>query len=165
MGFFSGLSSIFSSEDEWFCDGCGRKMNDQAGFTTSNSSWTCSECGFDNDVSSANLYGSHEDYLEANGIPSCPECGGTVRGDSPDAQMYFNCQSCDARFRLEGGELVSTTAGFSSYSAQGTSSGRECGNCYYPLEGEYVSAWENFNNPYGFVTCKTCGHQNIVDDG
>ncbi|MGX8700527.1 hypothetical protein [Caproiciproducens sp.] len=38
----------------WFCDKCEAFMNTQKGFNTEHGHWTCSKCGFDNDVTDAN---------------------------------------------------------------------------------------------------------------
>ena len=46
--------------------------------------WTCTECGFINDVTSDNVYESEEDYQQSMEIPRCPICGGMVQGDAPD---------------------------------------------------------------------------------
>ena len=36
---------------DWFCDGCGVKMNNQPRFTTARNKWKCKACGYVNDVS------------------------------------------------------------------------------------------------------------------
>lgn len=43
---------------DWYCDNCGAKLNDQAGFIAG-SSWTCSQCGYFNDVSTDNIVSSY----------------------------------------------------------------------------------------------------------
>ena len=40
---------------DWHCDGCKTLMNSQPGFTASKGVWTCTECGFVNDVTSNNV--------------------------------------------------------------------------------------------------------------
>lgn len=40
---------------DWYCDSCRAHMNDQFGFTTVLDTWTCTECGEDNDVSENNI--------------------------------------------------------------------------------------------------------------
>ena len=40
---------------DWFCDNCGALMNHQAGFTCAFGTWTCEECGYENDVSADNI--------------------------------------------------------------------------------------------------------------
>ena len=54
--------AISGSSITWYCDGCGVEMNGQPGFTTSSGWWTCTECGYENDVSPDNVYESEEDY-------------------------------------------------------------------------------------------------------
>ena len=39
----------------WFCDECDTYMNVQPGFTDKTGKWTCSECGYVNDVSKENI--------------------------------------------------------------------------------------------------------------
>lgn len=45
---------------DWYCDGCGTFMNNQASFTVSSGTWLCIECGYNNDVSEANI--RYDDY-------------------------------------------------------------------------------------------------------
>ena len=40
---------------DWHCDGCGSIMNNQIGFNTDTGEWICTDCGYDNDVSSNNI--------------------------------------------------------------------------------------------------------------
>lgn len=40
---------------DWICDYCGAYMNDQPGFDVAGGTWTCTECGAVNDVSSNNV--------------------------------------------------------------------------------------------------------------
>ena len=54
------LNGIFSacSNDkgcDWYCDECDTYMNSQPGFTTSSGEWTCTKCGYVNDVSDDNI--------------------------------------------------------------------------------------------------------------
>lgn len=39
----------------WFCDDCEAYMNIQPGFSDKTGTWTCTECGFANDVSKQNV--------------------------------------------------------------------------------------------------------------
>ena len=75
MGLFgrilSSIADAIGSEDTWYCDGCHSVLNEQDGFNTYSGRWTCTECGYDNDVSEDNLYSSEEEYQEAMGIPRC----------------------------------------------------------------------------------------------
>jgi ribosomal protein L37AE/L43A len=47
--------ALSNGEVFWFCDKCEAFMNTQKGFNTKSSHWTCSKCGFDNDVTAANI--------------------------------------------------------------------------------------------------------------
>jgi len=39
----------------WWCDGCGKYMNVQDGFTENDLEWACTDCGFVNDVTDDNV--------------------------------------------------------------------------------------------------------------
>lgn len=41
---------------DWYCDRCREYMNNQGGFTTSSGKWTCTKCGYDNDVTNENIF-------------------------------------------------------------------------------------------------------------
>jgi DNA-directed RNA polymerase subunit RPC12/RpoP len=152
---FNGSSS--SSDDiTWYCDGCNTVLNEQEGFNTDSGTWTCTECGFVNDVTSDNVYESEEDYQESMGIPKCPYCGGMLKGDAPDATRFFNCDFCNTRFYLENGELIDL---FDKKARRHTS--RLCSNCGQSLSGgEYTAPWENGNNSDGYIKCPHCGYIN-----
>ena len=163
MGLFGSiLKGLFSSGDNdtiWHCDGCNAILNEQDGFNTDSGTWICAECGFVNDVTPDNGYESEEDYQESMGIPRCPNCGGMVQGDAPDATYWFNCKSCGERFYLEDGELISP------FDSSRQNSGRICSNCGQSLNGgEYTAPWENGNNSEGYVTCPHCGYTNFEWD-
>ena len=106
-----------------------------------------------------NIYESEEDYQESMGIPRCPNCGGMVQGDAPDATYWFNCKSCGERFYLEDGELISP------FDSSRQNSSRICSNCGQSLSGgEYTAPWENGNNSEGYVICPHCGYTNFEWD-
>ena len=155
--FFNGLVSGWGTEyTTWYCDGCGCEMNSQEGFTTVTATWTCTECGYLNDVSNENVYSSEEKYQEEMGIPRCPSCGGIVKGDAPDATYWFNCQTCGERFYLEDGELVSP------FSRNLCKSSKICANCGNSLNGgDYTMPWDNGNNEDGYTKCPHCGYTNF----
>lgn len=47
-----------SSDDldcDWYCDSCGAFLNSQPGLTVSSGTWTCEECGYENDVTEDNI--------------------------------------------------------------------------------------------------------------
>lgn len=39
----------------WYCDNCDALLNAQAGFTTEDDEWECTNCGELNDVSESNI--------------------------------------------------------------------------------------------------------------
>ena len=39
----------------WFCDSCETYLNVQPNFTTKKKTWTCTECGHENDVTGKNI--------------------------------------------------------------------------------------------------------------
>ena len=47
---------------DWWCDKCGSPLNIQAGFSTTNKKWKCTECGHVNTISEKNIYKSKADY-------------------------------------------------------------------------------------------------------
>lgn len=47
--------AIRNGEVFWFCDKCEAFMNTQPGFNTDEGHWVCAECGFDNDVTPADV--------------------------------------------------------------------------------------------------------------
>lgn len=154
---FRGIASSFGSGVEWFCDGCHSTLNDQIGFTTSYSTWECTECGYENDVTDDNVFESYEAYQSAMGIPECPRCGGMVTGDAPAATYWFNCSGCGERWYLEGGELISP------FDRSRSSSGRTCISCQRELKGTLTSAWEDGDNSSAYVRCDSCGSKNYID--
>lgn len=161
MSFFNNLfrsiASSFGSGVEWFCDGCHSTLNDQIGFTTSYSTWECTECGYENDVTDDSVFESYEAYQSAMGIPECPRCGGMVTGDAPAATYWFNCSGCGERWYLEGGELISP------FDRSRSSSGRTCISCQRELKGTLTSAWEDGDNSSAYVRCDSCGSKNYID--
>jgi len=40
---------------EWICDGCGRNLNSQRGFSTKSGRWVCKKCGYVNNVTDDNI--------------------------------------------------------------------------------------------------------------
>lgn len=52
---FSILDSELEQTVFWFCDGCGTFLNVQPGFSDDKERWTCTECGFENDITQDNI--------------------------------------------------------------------------------------------------------------
>lgn len=103
-----------------------------------------------------NVYTTEEDYQEQMGIPRCPDCGGMLVGESPDATHYFSCSDCGSSFYLtDGGVLIIDPP---------KGSGHTCENCGESLSGgTYVAAWEEGNaGPY--TICPHCGYRNYEYD-
>lgn len=163
MGLLSNLLSSIVSVTKgnntitWYCDGCNSVLNEQPGFSVDTGTWTCTESGYDNDVSSDNVFESEEAYQEAMGIPRCPFCGGMVRGDAPDAHFWFICKPCGARYCLVDGELISPAEW-----GRRKRNDRPCSMCGSSLSGgELTLPWEDGNNAHAYVRCPTCGYNNI----
>lgn len=53
--YFISDADLKNGEVFWFCDKCETFMNKQPGFNAVSGHWICTECGFDNDVSAANI--------------------------------------------------------------------------------------------------------------
>lgn len=63
----------------WFCDGCGTYLNVQDKFDRKGTTWCCSKCGFENDITFNNIKGQ------------CKDCG--VLLDDPDATLCGECKT------------------------------------------------------------------------
>jgi len=68
----------------WFCDNCETFLNVQNGFVIKEKRWICTECGFNNDVSSSNI------------VNECIGCNKLM--DPNDNHLY--CEVCRTK-RLE----------------------------------------------------------------
>ena len=62
----------------WFCDGCNTYLNVQPGFDPKGATWFCSKCGFENDITFANIKGE------------CKDCGVVL--DDPAASICSECK-------------------------------------------------------------------------
>lgn len=77
--------------DEYFCPNCGATLNDQAGFTPSIGSWTCTACGMhlmDADVYEGDTYEGVAWY--------CDECGALLNRQLGFSDSYGSwiCTEC-----------------------------------------------------------------------
>ena len=43
-------------EIDWYCDECGAYLNDQLNFNPYDNEWTCTECGYVNDITKDNVW-------------------------------------------------------------------------------------------------------------
>jgi predicted RNA-binding Zn-ribbon protein involved in translation (DUF1610 family) len=87
----------------WYCDNCRTIMNGQPGFSTESGEWTCTECGFVNDVTENNVTEIEEEIPTRYAM--CPTCGHRLRrvrdmfGDW-DGETY-SCDWCAAASKDE----------------------------------------------------------------
>ena len=61
----------------WFCDGCETYLNIQKGFDRKGSAWVCKQCGFENDITEANIRNECNDcgaILENPNVCICSSC-------------------------------------------------------------------------------------------
>lgn len=75
---------------DWFCDSCDANLNRQAGFTTSSGTWTCTECGSENDVTDNNILDDDEEIYQEE----CPNCGGHMRRMTFSLGNAWICEDC-----------------------------------------------------------------------
>ena len=47
---------------DWYCDRCGSHLNDQKGFDDHHYVWKCTECGYKNSISAANILHLKEEF-------------------------------------------------------------------------------------------------------
>jgi hypothetical protein len=83
-------------------------------------------------------------------LDNCPYCGETLTG--------FGCLSCDVELVMEDGKLVEL-----GLSRRGSRPERRCISCDTPMKhgGEFTAAWEDGDNEDAYVTCPSCGYENI----
>ncbi|MEH0353504.1 MULTISPECIES: hypothetical protein [Rhodococcus] len=103
--------------------------------------------GSDSDApSDSSSEGEDFDY---SSIDNCPYCRTALQG--------WGCVSCDVEFALEGDRLVERLL-----SEQGPQTERRCTGCDTPLKsGYFTAAWEDGDNADAYITCPSCGYQNI----
>lgn len=63
----------------WFCDGCGTYLNVQDSFDRKGTTWSCTKCGYENDITFNNIKGQ------------CKDCG--ILLDDPDATLCSECRT------------------------------------------------------------------------
>ncbi|WP_156337151.1 hypothetical protein [Paenibacillus dakarensis] len=99
---------------DWFCDNCSVYMNNQPGFTTSSDEWTCTECGYVNDVSEDNIIDEDDNQGCSEGYSdgfTCINCQQSLRGgsrtlpweDDDNAEAYIICPHCGCK-NIENGD-------------------------------------------------------------
>lgn len=96
MGLFDkilgALSRSSDSDCDWYCDNCDAHLNKQTGFNTYSGSWTCEECGYNNDVSDDNILSGEEEEFVRDAYVVCPHCGAHMKTDDCE---YYECPDCD----------------------------------------------------------------------
>ncbi|MBR3864140.1 MAG: hypothetical protein IKJ19_03355 [Clostridia bacterium] len=90
--------SIYDKNCDWYCDNCDAHLNNQCGFNTLFGHWTCTKCGWDNDVSDSNiLFGEEEEFVRLAYIV-CPHCAAHMQ--TYDSE-YFKCPDCGCSGRYD----------------------------------------------------------------
>lgn len=86
----------------------------------------------------------------SDSLDNCPYCRGKLGG--------FFCLSCDVEFVMEDGKLVER-----GLSRRGSRNERRCVSCDTPMKwgGVFTAAWEDGDNEDAYVTCPSCGCENI----
>ena len=84
--------SIFDRDCEWYCDNCDAHLNNQSGFSTFSGSWTCTECGWNNDVTDDNILSGEEEEFVRMAYVVCPRCGAHM---STSDYEHYECPDCD----------------------------------------------------------------------
>lgn len=83
---------MFYDEIDWYCDSCDAHLNQQTGFTTMSGTWTCTKCGYDNDVTEDNILSEEDAERELSFQQECPKCGGHLaKGYKIDE---WECEDC-----------------------------------------------------------------------
>ena len=80
-----------SNKYDWYCDNCDAHLNNQAGFTTDNGTWTCTKCGYDNDVSEDNILSEHMQEFVSEVTVTCPFCGAHM---DCYGSNHWECEDC-----------------------------------------------------------------------
>jgi len=88
---------------DWFCDYCDANLNRQPGFTTSNGTWTCTECGGENNVTEDNILSYEEAEKEMSFQEECPNCGGHMRMMTYSPGDAWICEDCGLEGSRENG--------------------------------------------------------------
>ena len=90
--------SIFDKDCDWYCDDCDAHLNNQAGFNTLSGSWTCTKCGWVNDVTENNILSGDEEEFVRDVYIVCPDCGAHMTTDDYE---HYECPDCDCSGRFD----------------------------------------------------------------
>ncbi len=127
----------------WFCDGCSAFLNKQEGFNLNEKRWTCTHCGYKNDLTPDNI------------VDICKDCGEVL----PTGSKHSICNGCRANrvrkvmrigAKLGGLALTVGTAILAAKKSSDTA-GTDFGSSPNPT--------------IDCPTCKTCGARMTEFDG
>ncbi|MGB6124844.1 MAG: hypothetical protein WBG47_05790 [Gordonia sp. (in: high G+C Gram-positive bacteria)] len=98
----------------------------------------------------ADKAGGEGDDFDYSSIDQCPYCHDSLQG--------WECVSCDVEFVLEEDRLVEVLLSRRNPRAE-----RRCTGCDTPMsrKAQFTSAWEEGDNSDSYITCPSCGYQNI----
>lgn len=135
----------------WFCDGCGAFLNKQKGFSEKDKRWRCTECGYDNDVTEANII--NECIGCGKRLPNdykplfCPECK-AKRAEKIVEVLKLTSELCfqiaNALDTVEGAQDFENVGGFASslettYEASNDEGKKKIDKAVYEATGKKLS--------------------------
>lgn len=148
----------------WFCDGCNAYLNAQLGFDRKGSHWVCSQCGFDNDITSENLCGQCKDcgvVLKNPDAAICPECK-IIRLQKTKVLLDATSEVCFALSdvtRSEGNTSeIYPHANNKEHDDEKEGTEMKCANCG---NADMSSLWDEGDTIY----CSICHHRTSVATG
>jgi DNA-directed RNA polymerase subunit RPC12/RpoP/predicted RNA-binding Zn-ribbon protein involved in translation (DUF1610 family) len=153
----------------WFCDSCDSFLNNQAGFDINTGTWVCTECGFENTLTSENI------------ADICKDCGAKIStGTTPC--LCDNCREIRRKkmvkriqtgAKIAAGAAVVVKAAHTAIKmvASDTSSSKDLSDYDSPrLEDDYPtckscgSKMTDFDG-WAWYTCPECGNSVRIIDG
>lgn len=95
------MSKFNVMDYDWYCDNCGAHISNQSGFPGSGDTWTCTKCGYNNNIGAGNVLDDVGHALEYILFVHCPNCDAHLveNGDEmvcPDCD--FRCPKSDCEF-------------------------------------------------------------------
>lgn len=138
----------------WFCDKCKTFLNDQTGFDIKRSTWKCTKCDFENNITISNI------------VNLCKDCGKIIQIDSND----YLCDDCRTirkqnsieRLKTAGiiaGTAIAVVAAYYSSESSDTRSDESGGgsSTYFPnLDPDA----QDLTDCEGKMKCANCGNEN-----
>lgn len=110
MGFLDFIGDVLnglsnSGDITWYCDGCDAELNRQSGFSTKSGTWVCTECGYENDVTSDNILDNDEAERFSVFQKKCDICGGHMRRADYPSNVWI-CEDCGEEAEEDGFGLM-----------------------------------------------------------